>query len=107
MEKLSLLSLLLTWWLSATLVVGTSLHRSGEPFLLARLLAYLPFFSPSDTGFTAPELAVASTLGFSCFGFFASLFPRLLLPFPITTSKIELPDRRDAGRPIPRKIKAA
>ncbi|WP_209426370.1 hypothetical protein [Pararhodobacter sp. SW119] len=47
------------------------------------------FFSPSDIGFTAPELAVARTFGFSCFGFFASLFPRLLLPFPITTSKVE------------------
>jgi hypothetical protein len=34
-------------------------------------------------------LAVASTFGFSCFGFFASLFPRLLLPFPITTSKVD------------------
>lgn len=57
--------------------------------MLTRLSAYLFFFSPSETGFAAPELAVAKTFGFSCFGFFTSLFPRLLLPFPITTSQFE------------------
>jgi hypothetical protein len=43
-------------------------------------------------------LAVARTLGFSCFGFFTSLFPRLLLPFPITTSRVEMPLWRHARR---------
>ena len=64
--------------------------------MFARFSGYLPFFSPSETGFTAPELAVAKTLGFSCFGFFTSLFPRLLSPFPITSSQVDYPTRRHA-----------
>ncbi|WP_377150785.1 hypothetical protein [Roseovarius aestuarii] len=43
-------------------------------------LAYLTFFPAMEIGgFPASEFAVAETLGFSCFGFLASLFPRLLL----------------------------
>ncbi|MBN2905474.1 MAG: hypothetical protein JXJ18_02065 [Rhodobacteraceae bacterium] len=60
--------------------------RGGQP---ARSWAYFFFFSPSETGFPAPKLAVAKTFGLSCLGFFTSLFPRLLLPFPITTSQVE------------------
>src|SRR5690606_30531477 len=56
----------------------------------------------SETGFAAPELAAARTLGFSCFGFFTSLFPRLLSPFPITSSLVDYPARRHAGRTDPR-----
>ena len=48
----------------------------------ARVKTYMSFFSPRETGLAAPELAVASVLGFACFGFFTSRFPRLLLPFP-------------------------
>jgi len=62
---------------------------------------YLLFFSPSVSGLAAPELAVARTFGFSFFGFFTSLFPRLLSPFPITSSQVEKPDRRHAGRSDP------
>lgn len=61
------------------------LRDAGERRVLARFTDYF-FFSPSESGFVAPELAVAKTFGFSCFGFFVSLFPRLLSPFPITSS---------------------
>jgi hypothetical protein len=81
--------------------------EAGERAVPARGQAYLPFFSPSVTGFAAPELAVANTLGFSCFGFFASLFPRLLSPFPITSSQGDYPARRHAGRTDLRKIMVA
>jgi len=47
-------------------------------------LLYFTFFPPIDSsGLPARELAVAETFGFSCFGFLASLLPRLLLPFDI------------------------
>lgn len=81
--------------------------EAGERAVLARLSDYLPFFSPSETGFAAPELAVARTFGFSCFGFFASLFPRLLSPFPIASSQVDYPARRHAGRTDLRKIMVA
>ncbi|WP_205388956.1 hypothetical protein [Sulfitobacter sp. JL08] len=47
--------------------------------------SYVSFFPPiSSAGLPARELAVALTLGFSCFGFLASLLPRLPpLPFVI------------------------
>ena len=78
-------------------VLGNSLRRAGEQGPLARSYDYLRFFSPSETGFASPELAVASVFGFSCLGFFTSLFPRLLLPFPIATSHRAFPIRRHAG----------
>ncbi|MGI3213346.1 hypothetical protein ACROSR_19870 [Roseovarius tibetensis] len=65
--------------------------EAGERAVLTRLPIYLTllaFFAPSETGFSAPELAVAKVLGFSCFGFLTSLFPRLLSPFPITSSLV-------------------
>ena len=41
--------------------------------------SYFTFFPPiANAGFPASELAVAETFAFSCFGFLASLFPRLL-----------------------------
>ena len=76
---------------------------AGERAVLARISGYLPFFSPSESGFARPELAVAKTLGFSCFGFFTSLFPRLLSPFPITSSQVDYSARRHAGTDL-RKI---
>ncbi len=40
--------------------------------------SYFGFFRPvSNAGLPASELAVAETFGFSCFGFLASLLPRL------------------------------
>jgi hypothetical protein len=47
---------------------------------------YLPFFSPKESGLSRPVPAAAAAFGFACLGFLTSLFPRLLLPFPITTS---------------------
>jgi hypothetical protein len=42
---------------------------------------YLTFFPEIDSaGFPARGLAAAEALGFSCFGFLASLLPRMLLP---------------------------
>ena len=81
--------------------------KSGGRFVLARLSAYFFFFSPSETGFAAPELAVAKVLGFSCFGFLISLFPRLLLPFPITTSQFNNRSGDMPDGPILRKITVA
>ncbi|MFW2541429.1 hypothetical protein ACN2XU_02220 [Primorskyibacter sp. 2E107] len=87
--------------------IETAVPVAGEQVLLARLLTYLRFFSPSETGFTAPEFAVARVLGFSCFGFFASLFPRLLLPFPIMTSQVKNRSGDMPDGPILRKIRVA
>lgn len=43
------------------------------------IFLYLPFFlEPIFSGFAAFESAVAETFGLTCFGFFASLLPRLL-----------------------------
>jgi hypothetical protein len=47
-------------------------------------IVYLTFLlTPILSGFEALELAVAETFGLTCFGFFASLLPRLLLPLDI------------------------
>jgi hypothetical protein len=77
---------------------GRRFLRAQEQVWRCGSWAQLFFFSPNETGFVAPELAVARTLGFSCFGFFASLFPRLLLPFPMTSSQADVPVQRHAGR---------
>ena len=81
--------------------------EAGERSVLARLSAYLPFFSLSEIDFDAPELAVARTLGFTCFGFLASLLPRCLSPFPIASSQVDYPARRHAGRTDLRKTMVA
>ena len=39
--------------------------------------------TPILSGFEALESAVAETFGLTCFGFFASLLPRLLFPLDI------------------------
>ena len=45
--------------------------------------SYFSFFPPiSNAGLPATELAVAETFGFACFGFLASLLPRLP-PLPL------------------------
>ena len=64
-------------------------------------VAYLLFLDPRVTGVAAPEFAVARTFGFSCLGFFTSLLPRLLSPFPIISSQVEIPRPRYAGRAVP------
>ncbi|WP_175483225.1 hypothetical protein [Salinihabitans flavidus] len=69
--------------------MGAPDQDAGERSVLARQSTYLTFVAPIETGFAAPVLAVAKVLDFSCFGFLISLFPRLLLPFPITTSHVE------------------
>ena len=52
---------------------------------------YLAFFPAlMFSGFPALEFDVAKTLGFSFFGFFASLLPRLLSPFDIDFSLFEV-----------------
>lgn len=54
---------------------------------------YFAFLPPIDSaGFPASEFEVAKTFGFSCFGFLASLFPRLLFPLPmVCPSKMQRP----------------
>lgn len=53
---------------------------------------YFTFFPATDiTGFPATEFAVAWILGFSFFGFFASLFPRLLPLDMIFPSNMQKP----------------
>lgn len=50
-------------------------------------LIYLIFFPATIIGdFPEFELAVADTFGLTCFGFFASLLPRLLSPLDICFS---------------------
>ena len=81
----------LSQWISA--IASRTIFLSGMSFRnwRSRSLFYFTFFPPiASAGFPARELAVAETFGFSCFGFLASLLPRLLLPFDIVCpSKVQ------------------
>ena len=70
-------------------------------------VVHFAFLAPRETGLSAPEFAVARTFGFSCFGFFASLLPRLLSPLPIMFSQVEIPARDMREGPFLAEIKVA